>query len=160
MSSPSQGSGGRTCCGLWCSNAQGRHAGRRLSKTRRTGERIRVFINLEHLFAYLMELTEGVPSTTLIGNEVVGLVLPVKNHPKRRSSMKSFLKFALIVSWPRRHLLYRGIIAQLALGASSSIRRLPMRFSYLRDPHDPSLQLWILPAQHMRGLPSLRCCSI
>ena len=67
--------------------------------------------------------------------------------------MKSFLKFALIVIVAQVVTYYiAGIIAQLALGASEFYPPSPNAISYLRDPHDPSLQLWILPAQALRGL--------
>jgi hypothetical protein len=66
--------------------------------------------------------------------------------------MKSFLKFALIVIVAQVITYYiAGIIAQLALGASEFYPPSPNAISYLRDPHDPSLQLWILPAQALRG---------
>ena len=43
---------------LWCSNALEASCWQASLEDPRTGERIG-FINLEHLFAYLMELTEG-----------------------------------------------------------------------------------------------------
>jgi hypothetical protein len=43
---------------LWCSNAQGATCWQASLEDPLTGERIG-FANLEHLFAYLMELTEG-----------------------------------------------------------------------------------------------------
>jgi hypothetical protein len=43
---------------LWCSNAQEVTCWQASLEDPRTGERIG-FTNLEHLFAYLMELTEG-----------------------------------------------------------------------------------------------------
>ena len=67
--------------------------------------------------------------------------------------MKSFLKFALIVIVAQVITYYiAGIIAQLAFGANEFYPPSPNAISYLRDPHDPSLQLWILPAQALRGL--------
>jgi hypothetical protein len=66
---------------------------------------------------------------------------------------KSFLKFALIVLIA--HIvtyLIAGIIAQLILGASEFYPPSPNAISYLRDPHDPVVQIWILPAQALRGL--------
>lgn len=66
---------------------------------------------------------------------------------------KSFLKFTLIVIVMQVITYYfAGIIAQLLLGASQFYPPSPNAISYLRDPHDPSLQLWILPAQALRGL--------
>ena len=67
--------------------------------------------------------------------------------------MKSFLKFAVIVIVSQVITYYiAGIIAQLALGANEFYPPSPNAISYLRDPHDPSLQLWILPAQALRRL--------
>jgi hypothetical protein len=43
---------------LWCSNAQGASCWQASLEDPYTGQRIG-FANLEHLFAYLMELTEG-----------------------------------------------------------------------------------------------------
>ena len=66
---------------------------------------------------------------------------------------KSFLKFALIVVVAQVITYYfAGIIAQLVLGANQFYPPSPTAISYLRDPHDPGLQLWILPAQALRGL--------
>jgi hypothetical protein len=66
---------------------------------------------------------------------------------------KSFLKFALIVLITHIVTYFiAGIIAQLLLGASEFYPPSPHAISYLRDPHDPSLQGWILPAQALRGL--------
>jgi hypothetical protein len=66
---------------------------------------------------------------------------------------KSFLKFALIVIVAQVVTYYfAGIIAQLVLGANQFYPPSPTAISYLRDPHDPSLQAWILPAQALRGL--------
>lgn len=67
--------------------------------------------------------------------------------------MKSFLKFALVVIVSQVITYYlAGIVAQLALGANEFYPPSPNAIRYLRDPHDPSLQLWILPAQALRGL--------
>jgi hypothetical protein len=67
--------------------------------------------------------------------------------------LKSFLKFVLIVILCQVITYYiAGIIAQLVLGANEFYPPSPNAISYLRDPHDPSLQLWILPAQALRGL--------
>src|ERR1700690_1738143 len=67
--------------------------------------------------------------------------------------VKPFLKFALVVVIAQVVTYYfAGIIAQLALGANQFYPPSPNAISYLRDPHDPSLQLWILPAQALRGL--------
>jgi hypothetical protein len=66
---------------------------------------------------------------------------------------KSFLKFALIVLIAHIVTYFiAGIIAQLVLGANEFYPPSPHAISYLRDPHDPSLQIWILPAQALRGL--------
>lgn len=66
---------------------------------------------------------------------------------------KSFLKFALIVIVMQVITYYfAGIIAQVFLGASQYYPPSPNAISYLRNPHDPGLQLWILPAQALRGL--------
>jgi hypothetical protein len=67
--------------------------------------------------------------------------------------IKSFVKFSLIVIIA--HILtyyFAGIIAQLALGAAEFYPPSPNAISYLKDPHDLGLQLWILPAQALRGL--------
>ena len=67
--------------------------------------------------------------------------------------LKSFLKFALIMIIAQVVTYYfAGIIAQLVLGANQFYPPSPQAISYLRDPHDPSLQIWILPAQALRGL--------
>ena len=67
--------------------------------------------------------------------------------------LKSFLKFALIMIITQVVTYYfAGIIAQLVLGANQFYPPSPQAISYLRDPHDPSLQIWILPAQALRGL--------
>ena len=67
--------------------------------------------------------------------------------------LKSFLKFALIIIIAQVVTYYfAGIIAQLVLGANQFYPPSPQAISYLRDPHDPSLQIWILPAQALRGL--------
>ena len=66
---------------------------------------------------------------------------------------KTFLKFGLIVIVSHLFTYFiAGIIAQVALGASQFYPPSPNAISYLRDPHDPALQLWILPAQILRGL--------
>jgi hypothetical protein len=70
---------------------------------------------------------------------------------------KSFLKFALIVLIA--HIvtyLIAGIIAQLILGASEFYPPSPNAISYLRDPHDPAVQVWILPAQALALFPFRR----
>jgi hypothetical protein len=67
--------------------------------------------------------------------------------------VKSFFKFLLIVVIAQIITYYfAGIIAQLVLGANQFYPPYPTAISYLRDPHDPGLQLWILPAQALRGL--------
>ena len=67
--------------------------------------------------------------------------------------LKSFLKFALIIIIAQVVTYYfAGIIAQLVLGANQFYPPSPQAISYLRDPHDPNLQIWILPAQALRGL--------
>jgi hypothetical protein len=67
--------------------------------------------------------------------------------------VKSFLKFALIMVIAQVVTYYfAGIIAQLVLGANQFYPPSPQAISYLRDPHDPNLQIWILPAQALRGL--------
>jgi hypothetical protein len=67
--------------------------------------------------------------------------------------LKSFLKFALIMVIAQVVTYYfAGIIAQLVLGANQFYPPSPQAINYLRDPHDPSLQIWILPAQALRGL--------
>jgi hypothetical protein len=66
---------------------------------------------------------------------------------------KSFLKFTLIVLIAHIITYYiAGIIAQLVLGANEFYPPSLHAISYLRDPHEPGLQLWILPAQALRGL--------
>jgi hypothetical protein len=66
---------------------------------------------------------------------------------------KSFLKFAAIVVVAQVITYYfAGIIAQFVLGANQFYPPSPTAISYLRDPHDPSLQVWIAPAQALRGL--------
>ena len=66
--------------------------------------------------------------------------------------MKTFFKFVLIVIIAQIITYYiGGIIAQLALGASEFYPPSPHALGYLRDPHDPSMQLWIVPAQALRG---------
>jgi hypothetical protein len=67
--------------------------------------------------------------------------------------IKSFIKFSLIVIVA--HILtyyFAGVIAQLALGAAEFYPPSPNAISYLKDPHDPGIQLWILPVQALRGL--------
>jgi hypothetical protein len=67
--------------------------------------------------------------------------------------LKTFLKFTLIVVVSQLVTYYiAGIIAQLALGANAFYPPSPNAISYLKDPHDPALQLLILPAQALRGL--------
>lgn len=66
---------------------------------------------------------------------------------------KTFLRFALIVIVSQLVTYYvAGIIAQVFLGASEFYPPSPNAIRYLKDPHDPTLQLWILPAQALRGL--------
>jgi hypothetical protein len=66
--------------------------------------------------------------------------------------LKSFLKFALIMVIAQVVTYYfAGIVAQLVLGANQFYPPSPQAISYLRDPHDPNLQVWILPAQALRG---------
>ncbi len=45
---------------LWCSGTQGETGWQAALEDPRTGQRVG-FADLEHLFAYLMELTEGCP---------------------------------------------------------------------------------------------------
>ncbi len=67
--------------------------------------------------------------------------------------VKSFLKFALIVVIAQVVTYYfAGIIAQTVLGANQFYPPSPNAISYLRDPRDLGLQIWILPAQALRGL--------
>ena len=66
--------------------------------------------------------------------------------------LKSFLKFALIMVIAQVVTYYfAGIVAQLVLGANQFYPPSPQAIIYLRDPHDPNLQVWILPAQALRG---------
>lgn len=67
--------------------------------------------------------------------------------------IKPLIKFSLIVIIA--HILtyyFAGIIAQLALGAAEFYPPSPNAISYLKDPHDIGLQLWLLPTQALRGL--------
>jgi hypothetical protein len=67
--------------------------------------------------------------------------------------LKSFLKFAAIVIVAHVVTYYvAGVIAQLGLGASDFYPPSPNAISYLRDPRDPTVQAWIVPAQVLRGL--------
>lgn len=67
--------------------------------------------------------------------------------------MSKTLKFILIVIICQLFSYYfAGIIAQLFLGAKEFYPPSPQALSYLKDPHDPALQLLILPAQALRGL--------
>jgi hypothetical protein len=67
--------------------------------------------------------------------------------------LKTFLKFSLIVIVSQLITYYiAGIIAQLGLGANAFYPPSPNAISYMKDPHDPALQLLILPAQALRGL--------
>ena len=45
-----------------------------------------------------------------------------------------------------------GVIAQVFLGAKEFYPPSPNAIVYLKDPHNPSLQMLILPAQLLRGL--------
>lgn len=67
--------------------------------------------------------------------------------------LKTFLKFTVFVIISQIVTYYiAGIIAQVGLGASEFYPPSARAISYLRDPHDPAMQLWILPAQALRGL--------
>jgi hypothetical protein len=62
-------------------------------------------------------------------------------------------KFLLIVIASQVITYYiAGILAQTVLGAGAFYPPSPNAISYLKDPHDPALQLLILPAQALRGL--------
>ena len=66
---------------------------------------------------------------------------------------KPFLKFVLIVIIAQIITYYiAGIVAQLFLSANEFYPPSANAIRYLKDPHDPFLQLWILPAQVLRGL--------
>jgi hypothetical protein len=66
---------------------------------------------------------------------------------------RSFLKFVLIVVIAQVvTYFFAGIVAQNLLGASQFYPPYPTAITYLRDPHDPGLQVWIIPAQALRGL--------
>ncbi len=66
---------------------------------------------------------------------------------------KTFIKFALIVIVSQVVTYYiAGIVAQVFLGASEFYPPSANAIGYLKDPHDPALQLLILPAQALRGL--------
>lgn len=66
---------------------------------------------------------------------------------------KSFLKFALIMMVAQAITYYfAGIIAQNVLGAHDFYPPSATAITYLKDPRDPGVQLWILPAQLLRGL--------
>ncbi len=66
---------------------------------------------------------------------------------------KSLLKFVLIVIVTQVvTYLIAGIIAQQVLGANQFYPPSPNAISYLRDPHEPGVQIWIIPAQALRGL--------
>lgn len=67
--------------------------------------------------------------------------------------IKPFLKFNLIIIVSQFVTYYiAGIIAQAVLGAAEFYPPSPNAIGYLEDPHDLSLQLWILPAQALRGV--------
>jgi hypothetical protein len=67
--------------------------------------------------------------------------------------IKSFLKFTLIVVVAQIITYYiAGVIAQQVLGANQFYPPSPQAISYLRDPHQLGLQVWILPAQALRGI--------
>jgi len=66
---------------------------------------------------------------------------------------KSLLKFGLVVVVSQVVTYYfAGILAQTVLGAGQFYPPSADAIRYLRDPHDPGLQAWILPAQALRGL--------
>ena len=66
---------------------------------------------------------------------------------------KSFLKFAGIMVIAQMVTYFiAGVIAQQVLGANQFYPPSPNAITYLRDPHDPGLQIWIFPAQALRGL--------
>ena len=66
---------------------------------------------------------------------------------------KSFLKFTMIMVITQIvTYFFAGVIAQSVLGANQFYPPSPNAISYLRDPHDLSLQIWIFPAQALRGL--------
>jgi hypothetical protein len=66
---------------------------------------------------------------------------------------KQLLKFVFVVIFSQVISYYfAGIIAQVGLGASEFYPPSPNAISYLRDLHDPTLQLWILHGQALRGL--------
>ncbi len=70
-----------------------------------------------------------------------------------KKDIKSLIKFSLFVIIA--HILtyyFAGIIAQQVLGAAEFYPPSPDAISYLKDPHDFGLQLWLLPAQVLRGL--------
>lgn len=67
--------------------------------------------------------------------------------------VKSLLKFILIFIVSQIITYYlAGMLAQLVLGAGAYYPPSPTALSYLKNPQDPSVQLWILPAQALRGV--------
>jgi len=65
---------------------------------------------------------------------------------------KSFFKFALILAVVQMVTYFvAGIIAQNILGANQFYPPSPNAISYLRDPHDFGVQIWICPAQALRA---------
>ena len=65
---------------------------------------------------------------------------------------KAFLKFALILAVVQMVTYFvAGIIAQNILGANQFYPPSPNAISYLRDPHDFGVQIWICPAQALRA---------
>jgi len=66
---------------------------------------------------------------------------------------KSFFKFALILAVVQMVTYFvAGIIAQNILGANQFYPPSPNAISYLRDPHDFGVQIWIFPAQALRAV--------
>jgi hypothetical protein len=67
--------------------------------------------------------------------------------------LKSFLKFALILIVTHMVTYFvAGVVSQQILGANQFYPPSPNAISYLRDPHDLGLQIWIFPAQVLRAL--------
>jgi hypothetical protein len=66
---------------------------------------------------------------------------------------KTFLKFALILILAQVVTYFvAGLVAFFVINSSEFYPPSPNALRYLKDPHDPSVQLWYLPAQALRGL--------
>jgi hypothetical protein len=90
------------------------------------------------------------------GNQEVAmsttLLAPKAIESSRQNIIKTFLKFCLImIACQSVTYFIAGLVARFGLGAYAFYPPSPHALSYLRDPGELAVEIWMLPAQALRG---------